>query len=159
MRYEALERIGNVAGSEIGSRLEKLIFGIFLAIGLLFFVIGAGFGVARWAVTRDYQSAEAVIVDLDRENTPTVQFRVGDKTFTKKLNSSSNLYEIGEIIRIAYDSETPGRMLQLGVIGWLFPLIFGGVGLVFAVIGGTFLILIRKREKRAGEDRPEPWEI
>lgn len=151
-------RIGSVYRSGLDGKAGKKAFGSFLVIGLVFLLIAGGFALYQSTKAKEYIPTEAVIIELDRKGTPTVEYKANGRTLTKNLNTSSNLYSIGDTISIAYDAKHPHRIIQTGFLGWLFPILFGGIGLSFALIGGILLLRIRRREKRNQEDNPVPWE-
>ena len=156
-------RTGSIYRSALDGRAGKKVFGIFLIIGLAFLLIAGGFALYQSTKAKEYIPTEAVIIELDRKGTPTVEYKANGRTLTKNLNTSSNLYSIGDIIPISYDANTPTRIIQRGVMGWLFTIISGSIGLSFALIGGISLLRIRRREEleqgdREQEDRPVPWE-
>ena len=158
MRFSYRYGTGGTYKGNPNSREAKIVLGVFLAIGLVFLLIAVGFAIFQTAKEKEYLPAEAVIIELDRKGTPTVEYRAEGKTLTKQLNISSNLFSVGDTISVAYDAKRPGRIIQTGFLGWLFPILFGGIGLSFALIGGVLLLRIRRREKQAAEDRPAPWE-
>ena len=158
MRFSYRYGIGSTYKAKPTSREAKIVLGVFLAIGLVFLLIAVGSAIFQTAKEKEYLPAEAEIIELDRKGTPTVEYKAKGKTLTKQLNISSNLFSVGDTISIAYDAKHPHRIIQTGFLGWLFPILFGGIGLSFALIGGILLLRIRRREKRDQEDNPVPWE-
>jgi hypothetical protein len=94
---------------------------------------------------------------------PRVRFatRSGDTIeFTGSNGASPPAFEVGETVSVLYDRTSPGNaridsFFQL----WLLPMILGGMGSVFAAVGGAGLIVGgRSRTKigllRQGSARP-----
>ena len=152
-------RIGSVYRSGLDGKAGKKALGSFLVIGLVFLLIAGGFALYQSTKAKEYIPTEAVIIELDRKGTPTVEYKAMGRSLTKTLNTRSNLYSIGDVIPISYDANNPTRIIQRGVMGWLFSIISGSIGLSFTLIGGVSLIRILRKEKQSREDRPAPWEL
>lgn len=78
-------------------------------------------------------TALAVIVQyVDYQNQPRVYYST---TYTTPA-----LFQVGENIRLWYLREKPDEILMEGKDEWLLPLVLGGFGLVFSLIGLPGLI-------------------
>ncbi|MCU0355878.1 MAG: DUF3592 domain-containing protein [Cytophagales bacterium] len=129
----------------------KFFIFIFGGIGIAL-LIGAAFAYnysKKFIATA--QKAQAVVTDLRYNRSskgggtyyPTVQFTANDgKTYTAYSNSGSNpsAYEVGENVEIYYNPDNPMDILLPDFFSlWGVPLILGGIGLVFTLIGGAIV--------------------
>ncbi len=109
---------------------------------------GYSFLHTRTAIARAI-SADGAVVDLissidsdgDTVYYPRVRFRTqagGMQEFTGSVGSRPAAFDVGEGVRVLYDPERPGdaridTFFQL----WFLPLLLGGMGIIFAGIGGA----------------------
>ncbi len=86
---------------------------------------------------------------------PRVRFTTADgQTIEFVASSGSNppAYDVGERVRVYYDAQTPQRAMVDGFFSlWGGPAIFGGIGLVFTLIGGGALVHGRLTARRNAE--------
>lgn len=131
----------------------KILGAIFAVIGLIFVTIALCFLITE-AVSKDrYEEITAVITSIERyprsdENTDhdvRVEYEYGGNIYSGiSLNYySSSMYE-GETIRVMVDADEPEKV-HSPASSLLLTAIFGGLGLVFAVIGLSLLISIRRK--------------
>lgn len=136
----------------------KLAGGIFAVVGLLF----AGFGFWFWwgdnqiaRIGRDAHGEVIALetsVDSDGDTTyrPRVAFtdEAGQRhVFVGRIGSSPPSFVRGEAVDVIYDPANPERAI-IDSFGQrhLFPLVFGGLGSLFAAVGiGILYAVIRRR--------------
>ena len=123
---------------------------IFLLIGLPFVVTG----VLLWRSSRTFMAtaakADGVVVELVRSGKgykPAVEFTDDAGTRRRlvgKVSSSPPAYDVGEKVKVAYMRGRPGEAKVVGFLELYFlPLMFGGLGAVFSVLGTLFMIFMR----------------
>ncbi len=137
------------------SKLGKGILTIFLVVGIVFLAVAVIFAVTKINKLNRYVATEAEIKHLDWDNFPTVAYEANGTIYTKRLNTASSNYRIGERIRIAYDPEAPDQVTTAGFTGYLLSVIFGLIGIVFILIGGICLAKLRPKKK---PKETVPWE-
>ncbi|MEU0068894.1 DUF3592 domain-containing protein [Streptomyces sp. NPDC006332] len=80
---------------------------------------------------------------------PVVEFTPADgtrQTFRNEAGSNPPSYEEGERVEVLYRADSPGDARINGFASlWLMPLIFSGLGALFAGIGTTVALLRRGR--------------
>ena len=132
------------------NKAEKLIWVIFTIIGVAFIMIGS----IVCASVFGYQGkvdTEGTITQIDtytgnrgsRYYDVMVAYRVDGKDYESKLNGYSSSFYEGKKIDIYYDEENP-RMIGIKNLDLLY-LIFPGVGSIFAIIGVSGLIVLRRK--------------
>ena len=152
------------SGKAAASRLA--LPGIFLAAGLAM-LSGAGHDALQ--TRHDIAvgtTADGAVTDLiagsgsdgDTVYYPRVRFvtQSGDVIeFTSSSGTSPPAFEVGEAVSVLYEPTSPGNarinsFFQL----WLLPIILGGMGSVFGIIGGAGLIFGGSTRIRAGSPAP-----
>lgn len=136
------------------SRVRLAVGAIFTVVGLV--LVGVG-GVLAYSTVSFVQAAErttGTVVDLDvrwgshgsrsssRAEYPVVEFEADGQrhTFSSGVTSTSHP-EIGDTVSVLYDPAEPtDARLDSGLLNHLLELIFGGMGIVFAVFGSTLLV-------------------
>lgn len=129
-----------------GSRGAGCVFGIFAVLGLIFLVVALAF----WTTGSRFRSTAlhtqgTVIRMVTHEDSegghghiPVVQYRVDTQTYEIEgtVSSSPPAYHVGETVNILYQPQKPdaGQIDSFIEQGFL-PLIFGGIGGIFFVIG------------------------
>ncbi len=121
-------------------------------IGWLLLVVGLGLlggaaYVARGtaAFLRSAERVEGAVVALVGSDTyaPRVEYRLPSgetRTFTGRIRSSPPAYDVGERVTLSYDPRQPGEVRLHGTFSlWGFPIILGGLGLLFGGVGGGML--------------------
>lgn len=133
--------------------------GIFLPMGLLFV------GIAGWIWLEDQAIAEnglrgrGTVIELARSRNsdgdvtyrPIVEFFDSNRTrheFTGQVGSSPPSYSVGEKVEVIYPPGEPGRAIIDSFFDRFFlPMMFGGIGSVFALVGGGLLLAHFRRKK------------
>ncbi|WP_441656240.1 DUF3592 domain-containing protein [Fibrella musci] len=78
-------------------------------------------------------TAQAVVVQYtDQRNQPQIYYST---TYT-----TPPMFQIGEVIKLWYLKDRPNELLMEGKDEWLLPMVLGGFGLVFSLIGLPGLI-------------------
>lgn len=131
----------------------------FLAVGLVFAAVGV------WVWTGDRALAErgahttGTVIDLARRYDndggttyrPVVAFRDAAGTrhrFVGQVGSNPPAHSPGETVAVIYDPAAPGRAMIDGFMDRYFlPLVFGGMGGLFAAIGGGMLFAFVRRRR------------
>lgn len=145
------------------NRVENIIWILFASIGLLFVVIGIFLckDVLNYENKIETMASITQITsyrgrDGERNHEVYVSYLVDGKRQESRLNSySSNFYE-GKEIEIYYDKDNPNKVgvKSLDLLCLLFP----GIGLIFAVIGGTVLV-IKWNKKRVDNNLKKTGEV
>lgn len=132
---------------------------------VIFLVIGLGMlagGVAIWYSHAQFAAhasrADGVVTDLSYHSSskggtyyPLVQFTAADGRvvhITGSTGSNPSSYSRGDHVTVLYDPHSPEHAeLDTFTDKWLAPLILGGMGLVFSLIGGGMLFapLLKRR--------------
>ncbi len=133
------------------SSVKLWIGGIFTPMGLLFAGIGGAFYLADQALEAKGGRANGTVIALNRHRDsdgdtmyqPEVEFRDRNGTqhrFVSSISSSSPGVSRGESVGVIYDPDAPGdAKIDSFMQRYFFPLMFGGIGSVFALIGTGFL--------------------
>jgi hypothetical protein len=125
---------------------------IFLVIGSSFALIGFVFGYFSWSSANGASEVEGTVIQLVASGTrggktPIVRYQLGEQTFDVQggVSTSPPAYSVNENVKVFYHADRPeqGRIYSFTEF-WLFPVIFGGIGILFASIG-SFVILTRGR--------------
>ncbi|MGW5100753.1 DUF3592 domain-containing protein [Streptomyces sp. NPDC004100] len=84
---------------------------------------------------------------------PVVSFTSKDgerHTFKSSTGSNPPAYEEGERVEVLYRADSPEDARIDGFLSlWLLPVIFGGIGALFAGIGTVIAVVMRKQARRA----------
>lgn len=153
-----IRRGGGPRPQRNGPDALRLVGLIFLGIGSLFAAVGIGMGLWTYAAAGDAVTEGTVVrlVGGGRSTKPVVQYEVGGQTFevTSSVGTSPPAYAIGEKVPILYPHDRPGEgMIDSFVERRLFPLIFGGGGSLFALIGVGLALAGRSKRRPTQEDR------
>ncbi len=134
------------------NKIENLVWCIFLCIGLSFVLIGT---IICLNIFNYKNKAETtgIITEISyyqygRKNGKYdvyVSYEVDGKKYESKLNSYSSSFYEGKEINIYYDKDNPNK-IGVKSLDLLF-LMFPGFGLIFAIIGGTGIIVKIKKKK------------
>jgi hypothetical protein len=125
---------------------------IFLVIGSSFALIGLVFGYFSWSFADGASEVEGTVIQLVAtgnrgSKAPVVRYELGEQTFEIQggVSTSPPAFSVNEKVKVLYHADRPeqGRVYSFTEF-WLFPVIFGGFGILFASIGG-FVILTRGR--------------
>jgi hypothetical protein len=138
-------------------------------VGAIFATIGAGLLIGAFIAYGSAQSfndnalrAKGVVVDLEptyssnsgTTYTPVVTFETPEResvTFHSSVSSSPPSFDVGESVEVLYDPANPSdAVIDSFWQVYLVPIILGGIGGVFFVVGGGLLLAqIASRRKRA----------
>ena len=139
-----------IAGN--GMNLLRLGGFIFLGVGLLFFILGSVFLSITQRKAQAYRETEGVIVGFSHDGYPYVAYEVDGKSYEQRSNFTSSSMGLGDEMTVRYDPLSPNRMELGGFASLFLPILFMGMGGLFAVIGVFWLRFFRK------EREPEnPW--
>lgn len=132
----------------------RLVGGIFLTVGLVVSSVG---GYCFWAtqdLLKNGLRSQGKVVELrkpqaSRAYTPVVQFETADHkiiTAACKTGSYPPTHKVADSVTVIYRATAPEDIcLDEPLELWFLTCLFGGLGLVFAMIGGGMLIYsIRK---------------
>ncbi|WP_051095249.1 DUF3592 domain-containing protein [Streptomyces sp. LaPpAH-108] len=140
----------------------------FIAFGVLFLGIGAAVAGVSVSYLASAERAQGTVVALEwrdghssgvsrhRRSSgpsayPVVAFTTKDgerRTFRSDAGSNPPAYEEGERVEILYRADSPEDARINGFLSlWLLPLIFGGIGALFAGFGTVFALLLRKQAR------------
>lgn len=140
----------------------RLMFGIFLFIGLVFMVIAGFVASSSQEKVNTYIQVEGVVTDLEQSASssdnsytyyPIVEYTANDGnvySFRSNVGSSPPSYEINEVVIVMHPPDQP----QSGQINdftslWLFPIIFGSLGFIFFAVGlGGFIYQINSNKRK-----------
>jgi hypothetical protein len=156
-------------------RPNKLITYIFTAVGLSCLVAG----LIWYQVTQGFLSSatitEGEIIELRGSRSseggttyrPVVRFKDNtgkDHQFASNFSSSPPHFEPGEWVQVAYDPNDPTKVqIKEFLPLWLGPMILGFLGSIFGIIGLSFLIYPKLKQKRKSHllrtGRPVPARI
>ncbi|WP_114520998.1 DUF3592 domain-containing protein [Altererythrobacter sp. ZODW24] len=141
------------------SKVFVWIGGIFLPVGLLFAGIGflASSGTRELANTGLRTSGTVIAMSDSRDSdggrsyAPLVEFYDANgkrHEFSSRVSSNPPRFSRGETVPVIYDPAKPNRAMIDGFMDrYLMPLIFGGIGGIFAIIGGGLLFAYWRRRK------------
>lgn len=141
-----------------------------IAFGALFLVVGLILAGVSVSFLTDAERARGTVVTLEWRNDhsgvsrkkrvndepaayPVVEFTSADGTprrFRDSTGSNPPSYEVGERVEVLYRADSPDDARINGFSSlWLLPLIFGGIGLLFAGIGTVVALVTRGRSRAA----------
>lgn len=133
------------------SKVKLLVGGVFTPIGLIFAGIGGAFYFGDQALEAKGGRTIGIVVALNRHRDsdgdimykPEVEFRDSNgkqHRFTSDISSSSPGVARGERVDVIYDPNAPGdAAMDTFMQRYFFPLVFGGLGSLFAILGAGFL--------------------
>lgn len=131
---------------------------IFAGLGGLFLVISLGFTYHTRNFVARAETATGQVVALEYRRSrdthdgstsylyyPVVEFALADGQqirFESQVGSSWPRFRVGQAVEVLYDPRNPqkaqiNRFWEL----WLFPVVFGGLGAVFFLIGAGSLLM------------------
>lgn len=134
-----------------------LLGSIFGGVGLIFLIVGSCMLVSGAVNKSRGEEITAVVTAIDRYRDSDgdtghkvyVDYEYDGVEYTDMpLNYYSSSMRRGKEISIAIDPDEPENILSTGV-NFMLGGIFGGIGLIFAVVGGAFLLRTHKRKSLA----------
>lgn len=154
-------REGGTSGGHSVDKLFITIFGaVFGTIGLVFLTVALFSARSDYAFRKGAVSTTGTVVDLERsggnDNTYKPVFEFVDRNDRKhrgvgSVASSPPAFHRGEEVRVLYNPSDPeGARLDSFLENWFLPVLFGGMGTLFAgVAAGCGLIAWRRRQTRS----------
>lgn len=132
---------------------------VFTIVGLVFLIAGIGLAIFVGAyLVNDYdkalngERAEAVVLQARDGTKPILEFRTrrGEPIRIEgKISSSPSPYDVGERVSVFYDPADPAdALIDTFIERWFLPLLFGGFGTVFLLVGGTMVTLARRSSRK-----------
>ncbi|MEU6243488.1 DUF3592 domain-containing protein [Streptomyces sp. NPDC047024] len=154
------------------AKILRRIAWAFIAFGTLFVGIGGAVAVDSASYLSSGERASGTVVDLEWRSShshysgssrnrqssgpsayPVIAFTAKDgEKHTFRDNSGSNppAYEVGERVEVLYRADSPEDARINGFLSlWLIPVIFGGLGSVFAAVGTVIVVVMRKKARAA----------
>lgn len=142
----------------------NLVGGFFLVFGLVFAAIGAVFYLNDRELAETGARARGIVIELVRTRgssqrsgrddfvyNPVVQFSDASgevHEFTSSFGSRPAAFSRGEEVQVIYDPLRPQEaMIDSFGSRFMFPLMFCGMGLLFAAVGGGILLVSRRRKR------------
>ncbi len=134
--------------------MGKVVGGIFLMVGLL--IASAG-GYCFWSaqdLLKNCLRSPGKVVELrkppaNRYYTPIVQFETNDHriiTAACKIGSNPPTHKVADSVTVLYRAMSPEDIcLDEPLELWFLTCLFGGIGLIFVIVGGTILIYSTRR--------------
>lgn len=131
---------------------------IFGSIGVLLLALAGGAFIADQRHVASASRADGVVIQLSVKRTdngvtfaPIVEWRDAKGTrhiLASSTSSNPATFERGEAVSVLYDPANPGKA-TINSFGQRFTgiLIFGGIGLVFTLIGGPIVYLFARRRR------------
>jgi len=140
------------------SALAKIGLGFFL-FGTLFAAVGGALGYGAHRDWSAWPKTEAVVSRIEWDDDtayPFFRFTAGGRVIEVRgsVGSKPPSYTEGERVQVAYDPKTLAKVTTRGQM-FLFMAVFGGIGLLFAGIGGGMLFFSVRRWRRSERARRE----
>ena len=141
------------------SKVLAWIGAIFAAIGLVLAAIGGWFYLEDRSVTDGGARTQGTVIamaggrdaDGDYSARPVVEFFDAGgarHVFTSSISTSPPAYTTGERVDVIYAPGSPDEAIVDGFVDrFLVPLIFGGIGVLFAVVGLAMLFAWLRRQR------------
>ena len=138
--------------------------GIFGSLGLAFVAIAAWFYLDDRRFAESALHADGTVVAMPESGgsdgysyTPVVEFRDRDgipHRFASGVSSNPPRYSTGERVEVLYDPEAPDEARIDSFLDRQFlPTVFGGLGALFAAIGGGLLFFVVRGRRIAAQLR------
>lgn len=148
----------NISKSEFQqlSRLaDQFIIGVALLVGTVFLLVGVGFACSSISVVSVAKQTEGKVirnvVGWEGGAAAVVEFFLDGQRHEIQSSryTSPPQFKIGDKVSVLYDPNDPRRCrINSFVDLWLFPTIFGGIGLLVVTLSGTALVVKRVRRQR-----------
>jgi Protein of unknown function (DUF3592) len=121
---------------------------IFVLAGSVAAAVGIGIGIHNWSFASSARETEGTVIRLvvtGKRGTaaPIVRYEVGEKFFEIQggVSSSPPAHAVGEKVTILYHPDQPHQgNIKSFMDQWFLPLIFGGLGTLFVVIGCAVIV-------------------
>jgi hypothetical protein len=145
LRAESPERfVASAKSAGDASRQARLLGWVFLGVGTIAALVGVGIGAYSLSLLLGSAAVEGTVVRLDEniggdERTwyPVVEYQVdGNKYCYTGVGSNPPRYTAGQVVPVLYKVGRPDvARIDSFLDLWFVPLMFGGVGAIFAGIG------------------------
>lgn len=135
------------------NKVELIIGSIFAIIGISMIALALFLKVVADEFREISIETEAVIttIEYDREDDfhdVYVTYVFEEETYLEKLNYYSSSMSEGDTITISVDESNPTNIGASGFLEYLGAIIVGSMGLLFTIIGGSFLLFIFNKKKK-----------
>ena len=139
-------------------RPSPIVAFVFLVIGVVFTGVGAFLLISEWTFLSTAQETKGTVVRLvpgsRGSKAPVFRYEVNGVTHEveSSVASSPPAFAVGEIVTVYYRPDRPeDGHLKSFVHQWLFPSIFGGIGVLFLTIGAavTLSMIVNARRRPA----------
>ena len=126
-----------------------LLGGMFLTVGLVIASVGGYFFCSTRELIRSGLRSVGTVVELRKSPTnrsfyPIVRFETSDNrtiTAATKIGSNPPTHKVGESVTVLYRAVSPEHIrLETPFHLWFLTCLFGGLGLVFGIVGGAMLL-------------------
>jgi hypothetical protein len=125
---------------------------VFCLLGLGMLAVAAWNGYGSWSYLRNAQSAQGIVIALKWSDDavssgarPVVRYEVrGDPyEIIGDVWSSPPAYSVGASVRVLYPpGQARAARIESWFDFWFLPTFLGGIGLLFALIGGSLWYLL-----------------
>lgn len=141
-----MKKLGTFSYVFLGIGCLMLAFAVLVLINTKRFIAGAA-------------STQGTVVELiekrDSDGStykPVVRYQAPDGrviTYTASFSSNPPAYDVGEIVEVLYAPDDPQDVKIKGFMSlWFLPTLLGGMGLIFAGIGGGIVLARRGGERK-----------
>lgn len=127
------------------SKALRIIFIVFLAIGLVFLAVTGILGIVTQRDSADMIEVTGTIVQL-RGSKPTVEYSLNGQSYSCYPSVKSTTFRLGAPYKLMVDPSDPWRYTDITVIP-----IFGLIGGVFTVVAVIIGVILRRQAARREE--------
>lgn len=137
------------------SRVEKILGISFFAVGVLMLVIALVCAFFSWNTKRTSEKVTGIITEIysSRGDNSTgnsgisVEYSYHGQEYEGYLGEYSSNMRVGKDITLYVNRENPHKV-RTAVLLYLPTLILGCISVPFLIIGGVFLLIVRKQKKK-----------
>ena len=138
------------------TRISWFLIVPFIGVGLVALAVGVGVGWSTWSVDESAQRTDGTVVEVAKVKSknnkgknqvafaPVVQYQVATQTYRIQgsVSSQSPNHQIGAAVTVLYPPDRPAEgKIDSFAEKWLGPLVFGGLGFLFASAGFCMLVV------------------
>lgn len=120
---------------------------VFLVISLPFSGIGLWFGLSSWSLLSVAKQADGQVIRMVQNHrgsvAPVVEFQIDGERheFQTWLSTSPPRFSVGDKVTVMYDPRNSKSVSIASFVDlWLFPLIFGGIGVVMMTVAVAIVV-------------------